>query len=104
MYYKVIKNNKVIDVLDRLVFVKYQKKHDRMLLCSEENAQAILSSDGNYAWHEMSLRKLPVDGYDTVKLEEIDVYEYEKLKGLNCKTPEEIIDEFVLSLIEGGIL
>lgn len=105
MYYKVIKDNKVIDVLDSLVFVKYQKKHDIMLLCSEEDAQAILSSDGNYAWHEMSLRKVS-DGCkcDTVELEEIDQYEYEKLKYLNYKTPEEIIDEFVLSLMEGGIL
>ena len=104
MYYKVIKDGKVIDVLDRLTFVKYQAKHDRMLLSSEEDAQAILSSDGNHVWHEKSLHKIPVNGYDTVDIEEIDIYEYERLKCLNLKTPESIIDEFVLSMIQGGIL
>lgn len=104
MYYKVIKDNKVIDVLDNLIFLKYQKKHNRMMLSNEEEAQAILSSDGNHIWHEKSLHKIPVDGYDTIELEEIDIYEYEKLKRLNCKSIEEILDEYTLSLIEGGIL
>lgn len=104
MYYKVIKDNKVIDVLDQLIFLKYQKKHNIMVICNESEAEAILSSDNNTIWHEESLYKIPVDGYDTVKLEQIDKYEYEKLKMLNYKTAEEIIDSFLMSLIEGGIL
>lgn len=104
MYYKVIKNGKVIDVLDRLVFLRYQKKHDRMLLCDEENAQAILSSDGNYIWHEKTLHKIPVDRYDTIDLVEIDVYEYNQLRCLNLKTPEEILEEYTLLLFQEGIL
>ena len=104
MYYKVLKNNKVIDVLDRLTFVKYQKKHDIMIACDKSEAQAIISSNGEYIWHIDGLYRIPVDGYDTVELVEIDEYEYKQLKTLNNKTPEQIIDEFVLSLIEGGIL
>lgn len=104
MYYKVIKDGKVIDVLDRLVYVRYQHKHNRMLLCPIERAEAILSSDRKYAWHINSLLMIPVDGYDTVEIQEIDVYEYNKLKCLNCKSPEEIIKEYTLQLIEGGIL
>lgn len=104
MYYKVMKNNKVIDVLDQLIFLKYQKKHNIMIICNESEAEAILSSDKNTIWHEESLYKIPVNGYDTVKIEEIDKYEYERLKVLNGKTPEEIIDLYTLSLIEGGIL
>jgi len=104
MYYKVIKDNKVIDVLDQLIFLKYQKKHNIMIICNESEAEAILSSDKNKIWHEKTLYKVPVDGYDTVELVEIDKYEYEKLKMLNYKTPEEIIDAFVLSLMEGGVL
>ena len=104
MYYKVLKNNKVIDVLDRLVFVKYQQKHGIMLLCDQSEAQAIVSSDGSYVWHVNWLYKIPVDGYDTVELVEIDAYEYDQLKVLNLKTPEEIVDEYTLQLIEGGIL
>lgn len=104
MYYKVLKDNKVIDVLDHLTFVKYQQKHNIMIACVESEAQAIISSDGKYIWHVYGLYALPLDGYDTVELVEIDQYEYRKLKALNLKTPEEIIDEYTLQLIEGGIL
>lgn len=104
MYYKVLKDGQVIDVLDHLVFVKYQKKHNIMLLCEESEAQAIVSSDGSYVWHLDWLLNIPVDGYDTVDLKEIDKYEYEQLKILNYKTPQEIIDEYTLLLIKGGIL
>ena len=104
MYYKVLKNGRVIDVLNHLTFVKYQKKHNVMLLCDQSEAQAIVSSDGSYIWHVNWLYKVPVDGYDTVELVEIDEYEYHQLKVLNGKTPQEIIDEYTLSLLEGGIL
>ena len=104
MYYKVLKNNKVIDVLDHLSFVKYQEKHRVMVACAKEEAQAIISSDGDCIWHVNGLYNIPVDGYDTVELVEIDEYEYRQLKTLNMRTPEEIIDEYTLLLIEGGIL
>ena len=104
MYYKVLKNGKVIDVLDRLTFVKYQKKHNIMIVCDKSQAQAIMSSDGEYIWHVAGLYRLPVDGYDTVELVEIDQYEYKQLKVLNYKTPTQIIDEYTLLLLEGGIL
>jgi hypothetical protein len=104
MYYKVIKNNKVIDVLDKLVYLKYQKRHNRMILCNESEAQAFFSSDREKIWHTETLYDLPVEGYDEVDLIEIDEYEYKQLKMINGKTPSEIIDAYTLSLIEGGIL
>lgn len=104
MYYKVLKDNKVIDVLDRLAFVKYQKKHGIMVACAESEAQAIISSNGEYIWHVVGLYSIPVKGYDTVEVQEIDEYEYKQLKVLNYKTPQEIIDAYTLSLFEGGIL
>ena len=104
MYYKVLKNGKVIDVLDHLSFVKYQDKHGIMVACSQEEAQAIISSDGEYIWHVNGLYNIPVDGYDAVELIEIDEYEYRQLKMLTLRDPNQIIDEFVLSLVEGGIL
>lgn len=104
MYYKVLKNDKVIDVLDHLSFVKYQAKHQIMIACDKSEAQAIISSCGSYIWHVNGLYRIPVSGYDTVDLLEIDVYEYQQLKALNYKTPEEIIDAYTLSLLEGGIL
>lgn len=96
MYYKVLKDNRVIDVLERLIYVKWQERNKVMILCDENTAQGIISSDGNHIWHEPSLYKIPVDGYDTIQLEEIDEYEYEQLKALNLKTAEEIFDQAVL--------
>lgn len=104
MYYKVLKDGKVIDVLDNIVYVKHQKKHDIMLICDKAEAQAILSSDGAYCWHEASLNSLNGLKIDTVELEEIDVYDYNYYKAFNGKSPEEIIDEYTLSLIEKGML
>ena len=104
MYYKVLKDNKVIDVLDCLIYLKWQPKHKIMVLCDENDAQAILSSDKNTIWHERTLYNIPVDGYDTVEIQEINEYEYKKLKMLNLSTPEQIIDSFLLELINGGIV
>lgn len=104
MFYKVIKDGKIIDVLDGLVFLKYQKKYDRMVFSNEEEAQAIFSSDRKHIWHEESLYNIPVDRYDTVRIEEIDAYEYEQLKILNGKTIQEIIDSYTLLLINEGVV
>lgn len=105
MYYKVMKNNRVIDVLDKLIYVKYQEKNNRMVLCTEDDAQGFLSSDLSRIWHEVSLYKIPIPGYDTVDLEPIDEYEYETLKVFNGKTPEEIIDAYTLQILPliGGV-
>lgn len=104
MYYKVIKNNKIIDVLDNLVYLKWHEEHKMMFLSNENEAQAILSSNQEYIWHVKGMHKIPVDGYDTVSLEPIDIYEYEQLKMLNFKTPQQIIDEYTLFLLESEVL
>lgn len=104
MYYKVLKDNKVIDVLDNLIYLKWQPKHKTMILTDENDAQAVLSSDKNTIWHENTLYKVPVDGYETVDIEEIDEFEYKKLKMLNLNTPEEIVDSVVLYLLENGFI
>ena len=104
MFYKVMKNNKVIDVLDHLTYLKWQPKNKIMLLSDEGEAQAILASDGNTVWHVEGLYDLPVDGYDTVDSVELAIYEFKQLKMLNGKAPEQIADEVILSLIESGII
>ena len=104
MYYKVIKDNKVIDVLDNLTYLKWQPKHKIMVLSDENEAQAILSSDGNTIWHERTLYNVPVSGYDEVEILPIDQYEYRQLKVLNMKSPEQILDEYNLLLLELGII
>jgi hypothetical protein len=104
MFYKVMKNNKVIDVLDHLTYLKWQSKNKIMLLSGLDEAQAILGSDGNTIWHVEGLYDLPVSGYETVRLQEISQFEYKQLKALNGKTPEEIIDEYTMLLIEEGVI
>lgn len=104
MYYKVIKDSKVIDVLDHLVFVKYNEKNNIMVVCARNVAQAIMSSDCNYIWHAKGLYEIPVGGYDTVDVVQIDRHEYDQLKLFNLKSVSEIIDEYTMQLIEGGIL
>ena len=104
MYYKVIKNNKVIDVLDNLVYLKWQEKHNIMVVTEEKYAEAILSSDQRTIWHVDGMYDVPVDKYDNVTLEPINEYEYRQLRVLNMKTPESIIDEYNLLLMEMGVL
>ena len=104
MYYKVLKDNKVIDVLDSLIYLKWDSKHKTMILCGENEAQAILSSDKNTIWHEVGLYEVPVYGYDTVEVVEIDEYEFKQLKALNGKSVYEIIDAYTLLLIQEGII
>ena len=79
MYYKVIKNNEVIDILRNINYIKYQEKHKILLLCDIKEAQAILSSDGKCGWHIEGLYNFPLD--DTAgEIGEITKTEYEKLK------------------------
>ncbi len=79
MYYKVIKNNEVVDVLSHISYIKYQQKHDILLLCDIKDAQAVLSSDGKHGWHIEGLYNFPSDNTEC-EIIEITKTEYEKLK------------------------
>ena len=106
-YYKVMKDEKVIDVLNEgdICYLRYNPKHNCMFNAKGiQDAQAIYSSDQKYVWHVNTLLSIPVDGYDTVSLHEIDVYDYNQLRRLNGQSPQEIIDNFVMELIESGVL
>ena len=102
MFYKVIKNKNVIDVLSSIQYVKFQLKHKILLRC--DDAQGILSSTGDTAYHLPSLNPFPVDLFATVTLEEITEYEYNQLKLAHCMSPEEIIDRYTMSLLEQGVI
>lgn len=106
MFYKVIKDNKVIDVLDNIVYLKWQPKNKIMVSTDENFAQAILSSGKDIIWHEKTLYNVPVEAgfYDSVELFEIDEFEYKQLRVLNMKSPESIIDEYNLLLLEMGVI
>ncbi|MBO5828721.1 MAG: hypothetical protein J6R59_09750 [Paludibacteraceae bacterium] len=75
-----------------------------MVLSDEDEAQAILSSDKNTIWHEHTLYNVPVTGFDTVEIVEIDEYEYRQLKMLNGRSIDDIIDAYTLLLIDEGVI
>ena len=105
MFYKVIKDNRVIDVLDHLTYLKWQPKHKIWILSDENEAQAILLSDKNTIVHEKTLYNVPAEvNVDIVDVIEIDAFEYQQLRVLNMKSPEAIIDEYNLLLLEMGVL
>ena len=106
MYYKVIKDNKVVDVLDRLTYLRWQPKNKIIVLCGEGEAQAILGSDGNTVWHVEGFYDLPTEAgdYDVVKILEVDKHEYDQLKVLNGRSVQEILDEYTLLLIQEGVI
>lgn len=104
MFYKVIKSKNVIDVLSSIQYVKFQPKHKILLLCDEEDAQGILSSTGDTAYHLPSLNPFPVDSFTTVTLEEITEHEYNQLKAAHCMSPEEIIDQYTIILLDQGVI
>lgn len=105
MFYKVIKDNKVIDVLDHLTYLKWQPKHKIWILSDINEAQTILLSNKNTIVHERTLYNVPAEvNVDTVDLIEIDEFEYKQLRVLNMKSPESIIDEYNLLLLEMGVL
>lgn len=77
--YKVLKNGQVIDILQRVQYVKYQEKHNQILLCDIKEAEAILSSNGKYGWHIEGLYNFKPDK-ETYVIEDISQYEYDRLK------------------------
>ncbi len=104
MKYKVIYNNRIIDILDTLMYVRFQQKHGVLLLCDEDNAEGILSSDGSTAYHTCELKQFPVDDYLTVSIEEITSQEYNTLKKRHCLSYEEIIDDYTATLFSQGVI
>lgn len=104
MFYKVIKDKKVIDALSSLCYVKYQLKHKILLHCREEDAEGILSSTKDTAYHLSSLNPFPVDRFATVELEEITEHEFNQLVKNHCMSADEIIDRYTASLFEQGVL
>ena len=79
-YYKVVKDNIIIDVLNDVRYIVYQKRNHINLIGQKEDAFGILSSDRSTIWHVEGLKDAPIDDqrqYQTVKLLEITPEEYD---------------------------
>lgn len=80
MFYKVVKNLEIVDVLNHITFVRLQPLHTILFSCQQEYAQGILSSNDDKVWFVADLIKENVNNYPEVKLIEIDEEEYNILK------------------------
>lgn len=94
MFYKVVQNNTIIDVLNNLTFVRTQIAHNILISCHESFAQGILSSNRSETWFVDGLIVENTNNYPTVELVEIDEEEYNILKdALSVNDFVEIIEE-----------
>ena len=50
MYYKLLSENKIVDAVEGLEFVRFQKRNGIFISCKEEYAQAVISSGGQRIW------------------------------------------------------
>lgn len=104
-FYKVIKNGSVIDVLDHITYVKWNQRHMKPYLSTETEAEGFLSQNHKKVYAVYGMRQNPQHVFDHVDdLVEITELEYHQLNALNMKTPQEIIDEYTLVLLEGGVI
>lgn len=92
MFYKVILNGMVVDTQTELRYVCWQEANKLMIMCSEEMANGILSSDNSVIWHVEGLPKFPEGLCQTAIVEEIEEDEYlrwkERLEAATTETEE----------------
>lgn len=92
MYYKVIQDKKIIDVLDSLVFVRKQIVHGLLIICTQDYAEGLLSSDGNSIWFSKDFIDDNIHSYPEVSVIEIEELEYTLLKRA-LEANKEVVEE-----------
>lgn len=80
MFYKVVYNNMVIDLLDDVCYVRYLTGQKRSVVTDRGSAHGILSSDHNTVYHLAGRPYLFEDDTKTVYLEQVDEATYKVLK------------------------
>lgn len=79
--YKIIYQNMIIDVMNKLKYCKYVRIANRTLLCDKTSANCIVSSDGSQVYHIKGTLEVPTN-YKSVEIVEIDKEEYDYLCSL----------------------
>lgn len=64
MYYKIMHNDTVTDVVERKSFVRWQDKHGMIVPCGEEAANGIQTTDGTI-YHADGMSDFPQGDYET---------------------------------------
>lgn len=77
--FKVIENGQIIDVLENLKFVKCLPKSKKIIMVDERQANGIMSSNDNVIYHLFGTPYNFESEKKTVRYEEIDSEEAERL-------------------------
>ena len=76
MYYKLLSEGQIVDAVETLEFVRYQKRNGIFLICGEKQAQAVIGFDGEKIWLLEEPEEGLLAGYPVVTYEEIGEIEY----------------------------
>ena len=77
--FKIIENNQIIDVVENLKFVKCLPKSKKIICVDERQANGIIASNGNDVYHIYGTPHTFEGEVRSVRFEEIDAEEYERL-------------------------
>lgn len=81
MFYKVMWNNMVIDLLQKVCYVRYLPGQQRFIQTDESSANAIIGSDGNSFYHLIGSPNTFDKELKSVSLLEISKEEYFNLQS-----------------------
>lgn len=93
MYYKLLQNSVVTDVIERKQFLRWQEKHGMLVPCDEAYACGILATDGK-TYHVDALPEIPLPDVETVY--PISRAEYLTLAEQLGKTVEPLIGDVAI--------
>ena len=90
MYYKLLQDGAVVDVLVRDKWLCYQDKHGMLVPCDAECANGILADNGNVN-HVDGLPEIPIEDIETVYA--ITRAEYLALADMLGKTVQPLLED-----------
>lgn len=80
-FYKIVVQDKVVDVLDYAVWVK-EDARERLVITNADDAQGIVSSDGETVWHIEGTPVMPGHIFEDASAIDIGEDEWKELKTL----------------------
>lgn len=101
MYFKIIYNYIVIDILDSVQYVRWLKRGKKFVKTEMTSANGILASDGINIYHVEGMPEFDGMGnYKTVHMIQIDKEEYDKLNSQMVECDVIFVDESIFSTEE----
>ena len=101
-----MKSRKVIDLYsgERLVYAKYQPKHQILLLTKGTEAMGIVADSDKCYYPENLLLFSGECHYITAKIEGIAEIEYDDLKKNSLQSADNILENLLVELMGRGVL